>query len=211
MLHKGASEHLTVAFRLALENAGILLRRYTFGTHRAACPRCDKGPGDDALAITIHSTDDIVWVCHRCRWADGWRANSRHGSDSITRSLDSPRETHPSHLSIVKHIENRHLQPITPDNLAGQYLLSRSCALPVNDVLFTLTEWHPHERRYFPCMVSVVTNIVTAEPMTLHFTFLDPGGDGKAKINRPRLYLKGYPKTGGTVRLQADDEVIMGV
>jgi hypothetical protein len=59
--------------------------------------------------------------------------------------------------------------------------------------------------------VAIITDIITAEPISLHFTFLDPDGDGKAKIDKPRLYLTGHRKAGGIVRLHADDEVEQGV
>ena len=40
------------------------------GTQRAACPKCGRGPKDDALAVTIDE-GGAVWVCHRCQWKDG--------------------------------------------------------------------------------------------------------------------------------------------
>ena len=56
----------------ALNAAGISLRRYTPGTHRAACPKCKK-PKDDALSVTIKDETDAVWNCHRCNLAGSWR------------------------------------------------------------------------------------------------------------------------------------------
>lgn len=55
---------------------GIELRRPLHGTVRAACPQCDRGPRDDALAVT-EDERGIVWCCHRC----GWRGavNGRRG------------------------------------------------------------------------------------------------------------------------------------
>jgi hypothetical protein len=71
--------------------------------------------------------------------------------------------------------------------------------------------WHPQERRHFPAIVALITDVYTAEPISLHFTFLAEDGNGKAPIDRPRLYLAGHRKAGGVVRLDPDDEVIQGI
>jgi hypothetical protein len=203
----------------ALSAAGINLRNYAHRTHRTACPRCAKGPRDTALAVTVHNDDDVVWNCHRCHWADGWRANSRKLPPTIQRdrgkqacaAKSGEAISLPKRRTISDHILDRRLRRVSADSPAGQYFTARSCALPSNDVWFTPAEWHPHERRCFPCIVAIITDIITAEPISLHFTFLDPDGDGKAKIDKPRLYLTGHRKAGGIVRLHADDEVEQGV
>jgi hypothetical protein len=57
----------------------------------------------------------------------------------------------------------------------------------------------------------LVTNTTTTEPMTLHWTWLTADGSGKAKLDKPRLLKKGYPKKGGVVRLWPDEEVSHGL
>jgi hypothetical protein len=56
-----------------------------------------------------------------------------------------------------------------------------------------------------------VTDVVTAEPMTLHKTWLMADGSGKARLDKPRLLKKGYGKKGGVVRLWPDEEVSYGL
>ena len=62
-------------------------------------------------------------------------------------------------------------------------------------------------------MVARITDLVTGEPMSLHFTRLAKDGLGKASIakNEQRRLLKGHAKTGGVIRFCADAEVTMGL
>lgn len=75
----------------ALADAGISLRHHRPGSHRAPCPRCDRGPRDSALGISIDCDDGVVWGCFRCGWSGAWRpsgprperpANGTHASHS---------------------------------------------------------------------------------------------------------------------------------
>ncbi len=69
-----------------LHEHGIELRRELVGTVRAACPQCDKGLRDDALAVT-RDADGIVWICHRC----GWRGAVRDRDEAYSPSRTSHR------------------------------------------------------------------------------------------------------------------------
>jgi hypothetical protein len=62
-----------------------------------------------------------------------------------------------------------------------------------------------------PAMVALITEIITADPVSLHFTYLKPDGSGKAPIERPRLYLAGHHKAGGVVRMHPDEDVTQGL
>jgi putative DNA primase/helicase len=94
---------------------------------------------------------------------------------------------------------------------AGCYFRSRLCKLPSGQVRFHPGVWHPQERRSYPAIVSLVTDVITGQPISLHITYLNPDGGGKAKIACPRLYLAGHRKAGGVIRVHADDEVTMGL
>jgi hypothetical protein len=93
---------------------------------------------------------------------------------------------------------------------AAAYLRARGCPLPPNDV-----RWHPALRHpgghVGPCLVALVTDVVTAKPISLHRTWLKADGSGKAEVDRPRLLLKGHRKAGGVVRLWPDEEVTLGL
>jgi hypothetical protein len=60
-------------------------------------------------------------------------------------------------------------------------------------------------------MVALVTDVVTARPLSLHRTWVAADGGGKAPLDRPRLLLKGYRKAGGVVRLWPDEELTLGL
>lgn len=51
----------------ALADVGIHLKRETRGEHRTACPECDRGKKDTALAVLIDDRG-ATWLCHRCGW-----------------------------------------------------------------------------------------------------------------------------------------------
>jgi hypothetical protein len=102
-------------------------------------------------------------------------------------------------------------KPVAADDLAGRYLTGRCCALPQNDVRLHGSVWHHWERRAFPAILALITDVRTAASRSLHLTYLDPNGGGKAKIEKPRLYLAGHRKVGGVVRLHPDDSVTQGL
>jgi putative DNA primase/helicase len=133
----------------------------------------------------------------------GRPAKAKHASHST-------KETHASVLSDYGRRIVAEAKPVTAEDLAGRHLLGRCCALPSNDVLFHPSVWHPQEKRAYPAMVAVITDILTVEPISLHFTFLDPAGGGKAKIEQPRRYLYGHRKVG-VVRLTPDHEITQGL
>ena len=102
--------------------------------------------------------------------------------------------------------------PITPDHPAGRYLLGRGCALPHPDGDLRCVDELRHKSGWTgPALVALVTDPATGEAMTLHRTWLQPDGSGKAPLQKPRGYMFGLPKLGGVVRLWPDGEVSMGL
>jgi putative DNA primase/helicase len=201
---------MTAQLEAVLDAAGIILRKHGPGNYRAPCPRCDRGPKDDALGVTIDTGGAAVWHCFRCEWAGGWR----------------PRDAMPTRPAKVARVPDRPLadglaagwsrfwdacQPITADSPPGKYLARRCCRLPPNDVRWHPKAWHPAERLSIPAMVALITDILTARPISLHLTYLAADGSRKAAIARPRLYLGGHRKAGGVVRLWADHEMTTGL
>jgi hypothetical protein len=105
----------------------------------------------------------------------------------------------------------RQCRPISTDSPQSRYLRRRGCAMPQHDVLGHPSLLHRPSGKAFPTLVSIVTNVLTAEPQTLHLTFIAPDGSGKAPVDRPRLLLPGLPKAGGVIRLVEDAEVTTGL
>lgn len=196
----------------ALAAAGISLRRYRAGRHRTCCPSCGRGPRDDALGVTIDDEGAAVWHCFRCELAGCWRPRDRapERPAKAKHASHSAKEMHASGLSDYGRRIVAEAKPVTAGDLAGRHLFGRCCALPSNDVLFHPSVWHPQQKRAYPAMVAVITDILTVEPISLHFTFLDPAGGGKAKIEQPRRYLYGHRKVG-VVRLTPDHEITQGL
>src|SRR5690606_37786433 len=93
-------------------------------------------------------------------------------------------------------------------SLGEVYLRHRRCALPPAD---SDLRFLPGSDRYPPSLCALVTHVVTAEPMTLHFTRLRSDGKGKAGTERDKLLLGGYPKAGGVIRLWSDESVSTGI
>jgi hypothetical protein len=159
-------------------------------TRRAPCPQCNRGTKDDALAIT---TDDRgeVWFCHRCGYKGAENVASKPAIIESLRSGDRLR-------AIWKRT-----QPLR-GTLGEKYLKHRRCALPPvdSDVRFLAGS-----ERYPPSLCSLVTDAITGEPMTLHFTRLRSDGLGKAGTERDKLLLAGHPKAGGVIRIWPDDAV----
>lgn len=102
-------------------------------------------------------------------------------------------------------------RPLDGADVASRYLLNRACALPPEDADL---RWLPASGRYqWPTMVARITDAITCDPLSLHFTYLALDGSGKAPIpkNDQRRLLKDHMKAGGCIRLWPDDCVTLGL
>lgn len=181
-------------------------------TRRAPCPRCDKGPWDTALAITTDERGTVAY-CHRCRYVetDSRSAPSVNSDDadvgvhkSLTRRTND--RTLTSDLDRLARIWSRTV-PLR-GTLGETYLRHRHCVIPPTDSdLRYLPDFFQGGRNYPPSLCALVTDIVTAEPISLHFTRLASDGKGKAGTERDKLLLAGHRKAGGCIRLWPDEAV----
>ena len=198
----------------ALAEHGIVPRHDRIGTQRLACPECDRGPRDAALAVTIKDDRIALWLCHRC----GFKGAVRGGRESFAR---------PPQTQIVKRAEPERydtLAPhwrvfwddcgrITPETIGARYLESRNCALPPidGDLRQHAECWHSPSQQRLPALVALITDVVTRAPLSLHFTFLKRDGSGKADVEQQRLLLPKHRKAGGVIRLWPDDAVTYSI
>jgi putative DNA primase/helicase len=192
----------------ALAKNGISLRRYRLGEHRAACPACDRGPRDDALAVRLDDRG-ATWHCHRCGLAGG----VRDGGVSVRAPTRQEHHPEPERRQMLAPWGYRlwaACPPIAPGTVAATYLERRGCVVPAGDL-----RWHPDLLDRVSCyrgpaLVALVTEVETVEPLNLHRTWLKRDGSGKAEIEKPRRLLKGH-RSRGVVRLWPDDEVTAGL
>lgn len=97
--------------------------------------------------------------------------------------------------------------------VGADYLLARGCTLPPADggLRFLPAHKHPLGEYTGPALIALVTDILTGEPISLHFTWVCPDG---TKANTPspaRMLLGGHRKAGGCIRLWPDEAVTMGL
>lgn len=192
-----------------LLRVGINPKSLQHGEQRLACPNCDRGSKDTALSLKIDAAG-ATWFCHRCSLAGsvtGERISTYQPSAPIARK----REPEAGFHNFAKSIWQSTL-PITPECVAGIYLLTRNCRLPPYD---SDLRWIPSLKHYstggtYPALVGLVTNAITCEPLGLHRTWLRADGSGKADVEPNRKQLC-KPLTDGVIRIWANDAVEYGL
>jgi putative DNA primase/helicase len=178
------------------------------GSSRQPCPACDRGPRDRALGVTRNDDGSFVARCFRCDFVELLRDAAR-----ITRTgTPTVRPAQVKHETLSNF--GRELWAACRA-LAGEaraYLEHRRCVIPPRDGDL---RWHPSLKHppsgtIGPALVGLVTHAVTAQPLTLHRTWIRADGN-KAALDPPRMLLGGHRKAGGVVRLWADEAVSVGL
>jgi hypothetical protein len=184
----------------ALLELGIVVRADGREDQRVPCPKCAKGDRDGALSVNIVTG---VFHCFRCDWKG--KAGGRETGHSVdrVRSIEPRREADRERLKAIW----RRTLPLR-GTLGEIYLRHRRCALPPRD---SDLRFLPGNEKYPPSLCALVTDVVTARPLTLHFTRLAADGRGKAGMDRDKVLLAGYPKAGGVIRLWPDEAVTHGL
>jgi hypothetical protein len=200
----------------ALEERGIVLKRYQPGEHRAPCPECDRGPRDDALAVRVDH-DGATWICHRCDWRGGIGPGREERPARRAPPRQDARPEPGRYETLAPHGLRlwERTRPIVPGTVAAAYLEHRGCALPPYPDE-THLRWHgalKHPSGHVgPGLVGLVTTVLDCEPISLHRTWLKPDGAGKADLNghKPRKLLWNH-RSDGVVRLWPDEDVTLGL
>ncbi len=163
-------------------------------TKRGPCPVCDRGAKDTALAIKADERGTVEY-CHRCGYAaaDNFArrpvAVPQHSADPLDWSNRAER------------IWNE-TQPLGP--IARAYLERRGCVLPPADGDLRFL---PASEKFTPTLCARITDAVTAQPLSLHFTPLRSDGSARGE----RRLLAGHRKRGGVIRLWPDETVTHGL
>jgi putative DNA primase/helicase len=170
--------------------------RLPLGSHRFR-HGCKLNSTRKPLNVTV-TREGFVWYCHRCQ-----EGGSQQGESTVRQ----PIATSVTCTTLSEY--GRELWH-TCRELGGygvSYLRARRCVIPPGD---SHLRWHPklrHPSGYVgPALVGLITHAVTAEPLSLHRTWIQQSGK-KAPVDPPRLLLKGHRKSGGVIRLWPDESV----
>jgi len=179
------------------------------GSHRLPCPVCRRGSRDRAFSVTIEPGRG-VGHCFRCGHVESFNDSPvRGGTHPNPKIRPMQKPTACARLSDWGHRLWQECVPL--DGLALDYLTARSCVIPPVDGDL---RWHPKLRHPSgvagPALVALVTNAQTAEPISLHRTWIGAGGE-KAALEPARALLGGHRKAGGVIRLWPDDAVTTGL
>ena len=163
---------------------------------RAPCPVCNRGPRDTALSVTTDHRGTVAH-CFRC----GYVKADNHASTPHNRATA---KAHRPWRDVSEHLwgssESLH------GSLAAMYLRRRGCRLPPvdGDLRFL-----PARGDHPAAMLGRVTDAITAQPISLHFTHLN--ADGTKVSEHSKSLLAGHRKAGGVIRLWPDEAVTLGL
>jgi hypothetical protein len=196
-----------------LAQLGIQLRRpERIGEHRAACPRCHREAPDTALAVRVEPDGGATWHCHRCDWAGGIAGKSWKPKREYRRAPRVWKQEPEFNQTLAAWAREfwASCRPIRPDTVAAAYLDARRCALPPEDGDLKWRPDVPHPSGHVgPCLIGLVTDAESCEPISLHRTWIQPDGS-KAQVAKPRLLLAKH-RSAGVVRIWGDAEVTIGL
>jgi putative DNA primase/helicase len=167
---------------------------------RGPCPVCNHGPRDSALSTKTDERGTVSY-CHRC----GYKNSSfKQANNTALTGIPIAAKTYRPWRDIAEHLWETS-RPLL-GSLAASYLARRGCRLPPADADLRFL---PAHGEYLDAMLGRVTDAVTCEPISLHFTRLNP--DGSKVSDNPKLLLKDHRKAGGVIRLWPNETVTLGL
>jgi putative DNA primase/helicase len=196
-----------------LEQIGNL--RNTGGnTFRAPCPICARGSADNALSIKLEG-ERVLLHCFRC---DSTYKEFLEALGLNPRDLTPSSDWQP-HLQVPPEPDERQRAkleriwkeafPLTGSDPASQYLVQRGITLEryPSNLRYTHLEYREDTSNmgFYPVMLARIQN-ARGELVSLHRTYLDPNGGGKAKVSSPKKIMTGIysgATMGAGVRLSS--------
>jgi putative DNA primase/helicase len=174
------------------------------------CPKCG---GTDRFRFDNRQGKG-TWICSVCGAGDGFRLlenvfgwEFKEAAEHVDRVVGAVRPERPkpevddSKRRALLRATWKVTRGIQSGDVAERYLRSRGLfleAMPGD--LRTADLLAYDERSSFPALVAMVRD-VNGEPVTLHRTFLQVGGTGKAPVDCPRKLMPGPVPKGSAVRL----------
>jgi hypothetical protein len=145
--------------------------------------------------------------------AAGWADTSRKHRDDIPAAIPAARApvarpTEPAMRdTLAPHWLNYWTCLEPPHGACLDYLHARQCAIPPRDGDLRCDPTARHPGGHIgPCLVALVRDYITLEPMSLHRTWVCADGT-KPDIDTPRLLLGGHRKSGGAIFLCPNEAV----
>jgi hypothetical protein len=201
----------------AFEALGIAIRPDGPVEQRLACPKCERGPRDDALGVNVESG---AFHCFRCGWS-GRASSGETRTASITR-LDDPARAervrqrlrqvwrasvalgHKATRPVQRYLEHRGLAAVVGLPMP---------ALRAHPALAYYDGAAHREVGRFPALLALLTDRA-GRICTVHATYLRADGHAKAPVGNPKKIL-GTPirgaTRGGSIRLFAPSDGRLGV
>lgn len=180
------------------------------GNHRIGCPDCGRGGRDKTLGITISGDGKGVAHCFRCEFTESNQPQSAARHLRIVKATE--RDADPQKSSGLSQYGRDLFDACKPvSGEAAAYLTARNCVIPPKNSDLRCHSALKHPGGYVgPCLVALITDALTNEPLSLHRTWIRPDGT-KADVEPPRLLLAKHRKAGGVIRLWPDDAVSTGL
>lgn len=179
---------------------------YDAGSHRIPCPSCGRGERDKTLGLTIEADGKGVAHCFRCSFTESYRPDrgARQQAAAKPRIKAVATRKHEALSDYGRELWNA-CKPLS--GAAVAYLEGRRCRIPPADGGLRYLPSLKHPSGYTgPALVSLITDAVTRQPLSLHRTWIQADGR-KADVDPPRLLLGGHRKQGGVIRLWPDEAV----
>ncbi len=194
---------------------------FSVGQHRIRCvfPGCNGRTGK-SLGVTVDCDGSGVAHCFRCGAVESYRPTLGYQVPrSSTKHHARPVRPKRTTLTIQWREVFANAEPVTPDCTVGQYLEFRGCVLPPadGDVRQLENFQHPYQSHHRgACMLSLIRNIHTNEPMSLHLTFVTKTGkaeifDKDGERVSSKIMLAGHGIKGGAIKIFPDEDVTMGL
>lgn len=173
---------------------------------RVPCPDCGRGKRDDTCGVKIDDKGG-TYHCFRCGLKGFLKTSEIEeflgGQVPEEAAPASPKSNERALRCFTDALE------ITPDDVAGRYLLARGCILPPPR---SHLRWAPkvrHKCGYVgPALIALLSDAIANSFSSIHKTWICENGE-KADVDPPRSYQFGLPK--GICRLFPDDVVHLGL
>jgi hypothetical protein len=201
---------------MTYEELGIVIREHGAKEQRVPCPRCDRGPRDQALGVNIETG---AFHCFRCQWKG--RAGGECNAPAATvRRIDDPAIAERKRERLrrtwkqcvpLEHSDARAVRTYLESRALGDVLKAAPKVLRAHPGL----EYWDRSKSLgrFPAMVALY-QASDEQPCTLHVTWLRSDGCAKAAVPVPKKTLS-VPKPGatkgGAIRLYQPRNGILGI